>query len=315
MPGKVLGMEETLVSLIKGISSFVWGPFCLIPLLLLTGLYLTLRLRGLQFVRLGNALWAALVLRKEPGAQGDISHFQALMTALAATVGTGNIAGVATAVSLGGPGALLWMWVTGLLGMATKYSEALLSVQFRQLDARGEQCGGPMYYLAKGVHPPAMGRTLGALFAALSAIASFGIGNMVQSNSVAEALAGSFGVTPATTGMVAAVLAGAVIIGGIRWIGRFAGIFVPLMIAAYLVASASFSCAMRASFRPRSASCCRRPFPGRRLSRASPAPPCARRFVMGLRAVSSPMNPGLVRRESRRLPLKLTSRCARLWCP
>jgi AGCS family alanine or glycine:cation symporter len=217
-------------------SDFVWGPFLLIPLLLLTGLYLTLRLGGLQFRQLGPALWVALVVRRERGAEGDISHFQALMTALAATVGTGNIVGVATAIAAGGPGALFWMWMTGLVGMATKYSEALLSVKFRTTDRRGEQAGGPMYYLARGIRWAGLGRVLGAAFALFAAVAAFGIGNMVQTNSVADAIQVSFGAPEWLTGAVIAVALAAVIIGGIRSIGRFTGFFVPLMIVTYMAA-------------------------------------------------------------------------------
>jgi AGCS family alanine or glycine:cation symporter len=186
--------------LVDQISGFVWGPWLLIPLLLTTGLVLTIALRGLQFRKLWHALYLGLVVRTEHGADGDISHFQALMTALAATVGTGNIVGVAGAIALGGPGALFWMWITGLVGMATKYSEALLSVRFRTTDHRGEQAGGPMYYLANGVAWRALGRVLGGSFALFAAVAAFGIGNM-----------------------------------GIRSIGRFTGFFVPVMIVVYML--------------------------------------------------------------------------------
>lgn len=221
---------------IQKIADFVWGPYFLVPLLLLTGLYLTLRLRGFQFRALWHSLYLAFVVRKEPGAEGDISHFQALMTALAATVGTGNIAGVATAIALGGPGALFWMWMTGLVGMATKYSEALLSVRYRITDERGEQAGGPMYYLTRAIGGP-VGRALGTLFALFAAIAAFGIGNMVQSNSVADALRHSFGVPMWVSGVVIATMTAAVILGGIRSIGRFTSFFVPLMILTYMVGS------------------------------------------------------------------------------
>ncbi len=223
------------------ISDFVWGPFLLVPLLLITGFYLTLRLRGLQFRELWHSLWLALVVRKERGAEGDISHFQALMTALAATVGTGNIVGVATAIAAGGPGALFWMWMTGLVGMATKYSEAILSVRFRETDEKGEQIGGPMYYLDRGVGGP-LGKLLGVLFAIFASIAAFGIGNMVQSNAVSNAVsnsAASFGLSihPGVIGVVLAVLAGSVILGGIKSIGRFAGTFVSAMIVLYMAAA------------------------------------------------------------------------------
>jgi AGCS family alanine or glycine:cation symporter len=218
-------------------SDFVWGPYLLIPLLLFTGFFLTIRLRGIQFTQLWHSLWLALVVRKEKDAEGDISHFQALMTALAATVGTGNIVGVAGAIALGGPGALFWMWMTGLVGMATKFSEALLSVKYRVVDERGEQSGGPMYYLSRGIELGPLGPILGWLFALFAAVAAFGIGNMVQSNSVADAIFTSFGVPKWQTGLAIAILAGAVILGGIKSIGRFTGVFVPLMIVAYMLGS------------------------------------------------------------------------------
>lgn len=229
---------ETVIQLLGQISSFVWGPLFLVPLLLLTGLYLTIRLKGLQFRELWHSLWLALVVRKEHGAEGDISHFQALMTALAATVGTGNIVGVATAIAAGGPGALFWMWVTGLVGMATKYSEALLSVHFRTVDERGEQIGGPMYYLERGVGGP-VGKVLGVAFALFASVAAFGIGNMVQSQAVSDAISNSaqtfgFSIHPGVVGFVVAVLAALVILGGIKSIGKFTGTFVPLMIVLYM---------------------------------------------------------------------------------
>ena len=225
---------ENLNEIVGKLSSFIWGPYLLIPLLLLTGLYLTIILRGLQFTKLWRSLWLAFVVRTERDAEGDISHFQALMTALAATVGTGNIVGVATAIALGGPGAVFWMWMTGLVGMATKYSEALLSVKYRVVDARGQQSGGPMYYLSRGIANRPLGRTLGFLFALFAAVAAFGIGNMVQSNSVADAINVSFGVPTWITGLIIAVLAGAVILGGIKSIGNFTAVFVPVMILAYM---------------------------------------------------------------------------------
>ena len=222
-------------------SSFVWGPLFLVPLLLLTGLYLTVRLRGLQFQQLPHALWLGLVVRREPDAEGDITHFQALMTALAATVGTGNIVGVATAIAAGGPGALFWMWMTGLVGMATKYSEALLSVRFRTTDARGEQSGGPMYFLEHGVGHRT-GRWLARAFALFAAAAAFGIGNMVQSNAISLAVANSAGtfalsVHPGVVGLAVAVVAALVILGGIRSIGRITATLVPLMILVYVTAT------------------------------------------------------------------------------
>jgi AGCS family alanine or glycine:cation symporter len=225
-------MERIQLS-IAAISSLVWG----VPMLLLilgTGVYLTWILRGIQFRELGHSLWLALVKRKEEGAEGDISHFQALMTALAATVGVGNIAGVATAIAAGGPGALFWMWITGLVGMATKYSEAVLGVRYREVDGRGQMAGGPMYYLRNGLGGKP-GAVLGFLFALFAAFAAFGIGNMVQSNSVADALQSTFDVRPFWTAITIAVLAGCVILGGIRWIGRVTGFFVPIMIVFYML--------------------------------------------------------------------------------
>ena len=143
-----------LTTILDEISGFVWGPFFLIPLLLGAGLYLTIRLGGIQFTKLIPALSLGIIKRKDAGSEGDISQFQALTTALAATIGTGNIVGVATALAIGGPGALFWMWVTGLVGMASKYSEAYLGVRFRGTDTAGEKSGGPQYYLERGIKGP-----------------------------------------------------------------------------------------------------------------------------------------------------------------
>jgi AGCS family alanine or glycine:cation symporter len=224
------GEVETLLIRVR---DAVWGV-PLIVLLVGTGLYLTLLLRGLQFRQLGHSLYLALIKRREEGAEGDISHFQALMTALAATVGTGNIVGVATAISAGGPGALFWMWVTGLVGMATKYSEAVLGVRFRETDPRGEKLGGPMFYLERGIQMRGLGKTLAVAFALFATIASFGIGNGVQSQAVADAINHSFGAPHYLVGLVVAGLAASVILGGIKSIGRFTGVFVPTMIILYM---------------------------------------------------------------------------------
>jgi alanine or glycine:cation symporter, AGCS family len=223
-------MEDVL----GDVAGFVWGPWLLIPLLLLTGLYLTIVLKALQFHKLGYALWLALIKRKEEGAEGDISHYQALAVALAATIGVGNIAGVATAIFLGGPGALLWMWITGLVGMATKYSEAFLGVKYRRVDAKGEQSGGPQFYLSEGIKGP-LGSILAIFFAIAAAIAAFGIGNMVQSNTVAASIEAEFGVAAWITGIILTVGAGIVILGGIKWIGRFTALFVPFMAITYIL--------------------------------------------------------------------------------
>ena len=221
----------TLDALVGKINSFAWGPPMLI-LLVGTGFWLTIALRGLQFTKLGHSLYLALVKRKEETDQpGDITHFQALMTALSATVGTGNIAGVATAIAVGGPGALFWMWITGLVGMATKYSEAILAVKYRIVDDNGEMAGGPMYYISKGLNLP----WLGVLFAIFASVAAFGIGNMVQSNSVADAVHATFNISPVITGLVLMALSAAVILGGIKSIGRVTSILVPIMIVFYSV--------------------------------------------------------------------------------
>ena len=212
------------------VGALAWGPPMLI-LLVGTGFYLTISLRGLQFRRLWYSLWLALVRRTEDTDQpGDITHFQALMTALSATVGTGNIAGVATAIAAGGPGALFWMWVTGLVGMATKYSEAVLAVKYRVTDEKGEMCGGPMYYITNGLG----WKWLGTLFAVFASIAAFGIGNMVQSNSVADAVHATFSIPFYATGIILMIFTALVVLGGIKSIGRITGVVVPVMIVFYV---------------------------------------------------------------------------------
>jgi AGCS family alanine or glycine:cation symporter len=226
-------MQEKLLEILSSLSGFVWG-LPLIVLLLGTGIYLTIILRGIQFRALLPALYLALIKRKDDGdPEGDISQFQALMTALSATVGVGNIAGVATAIAVGGPGALFWMWVTGLLGMATKYSEAVLAVKYRETDKLGTMSGGPMYYISKGLGL----KWLGMLFAVFASIAAFGIGNMVQSNSVADALGEAFGIPLWITGAVLCIGTGLVIVGGIKSIARATSAIVPIMIALYLSGS------------------------------------------------------------------------------
>ena len=227
---------EDLSTLLGDISGVIWGPFVLIPLLLGTGLYLTIRLGGIQFIKLAASLKLGLIKRKDAGAEGDVSQFQALTTALAATVGTGNIVGVATAIGIGGPGALFWMWVTGLLGMASKYSEAYLGVRFRGTDAAGEKSGGPQYYLERGIKGP-FGKFLALFFAIAATIACFGIGNMTQGNSIAANLDNSFNVSPWVTGTVLTVLSLVVLVGGIKSIGRVTAGFVPVMIVFYIAAA------------------------------------------------------------------------------
>jgi AGCS family alanine or glycine:cation symporter len=217
---------ESLSHFISEASSFIWG----VPMLVLlvgTGLFLTIRLKGLQFRALAHAF--RLIFKSEEAAKGEISHFAALMTALAATVGIGNIVGVATAITFGGPGAVFWMWITGLVGMATKYSEAVLAVKYRQEGENGMK-GGPMYYLAHGAKMP----KLGMAFAFFTVIASFGIGNMTQSNAVANVLELQLGMPTWVSGLILLTLTSFVILGGIRSIGRVTSLLVPFMIAIYI---------------------------------------------------------------------------------
>ncbi|MDO5635027.1 MAG: sodium:alanine symporter family protein [Micrococcus sp.] len=228
---------ESLTGFLDTLSGIIWGPFVLIPLLAITGFYLTVRLGLIQFVRLGAGLRLGLLRRKDDAtAEGDISQFQALTTALAATVGTGNIVGVATAIGLGGPGALFWMWVTGVLGMASKYAEAFLGVRYRTTDATGAKSGGPQYYLERGIKGP-LGKFLGLFFSIAALLACFGIGNMTQSNSIAANVESSFGVDTLVTAIVLAVLTLAVLVGGIKSIGKVTAGFVPVMIIFYVGAA------------------------------------------------------------------------------
>ncbi|MDP1682365.1 MAG: sodium:alanine symporter family protein [Burkholderiales bacterium] len=220
---------QAIESLVSTLSGWVWGPPMLI-LLVGTGLYLTILLKGMQFRALPHAF--KLIFQKDHGHAGDISHFAALMTALAATVGIGNIVGVATAITLGGPGAVFWMWMTGLVGMATKYAEAVLAVKYREHGEHGMR-GGPMYYLAKGANLP----TLAWFFALFTALAAFGIGNMTQANAVAGIFQSTFNIDPWITGVTLMLLTGLVILGGIRSIGRFTSFLVPFMIVGYIAAS------------------------------------------------------------------------------
>lgn len=223
---------ESFIQVLDKIDSIIWG----VPLLVLlvgTGLWLTINLRGIQFTTLFYSLYLALIKRKEEGdeGEGDITHFQALMTALSATVGTGNIAGVATAIAIGGPGAMFWMWVTGLVGMATKYAEAVLAVKYREKDKNGDMCGGPMYYITNGLG----WKWMGTMFAFFAAIAAFGIGNMVQSNSVADAVHTTFNIPVGVTGLILMFFVGIVIVGGIKSIGKVTSVLVPIMIVFYVI--------------------------------------------------------------------------------
>lgn len=219
-----------MVEFLEQVSGFVWGP----PLLILivgTGLYLTFRLGFVQIFALPTALVNAFSKRKQDKlSDGDISHYQALTTQMAATIGTGNIVGVATAVLAGGPGAVFWMWIMAIFGMATKYAEAVLAVKYRVKDANGQMAGGPMYYLERGLKQ----KWLAVAFAIFGSIAAFGIGNMVQGNAVSAAAESSFNVPPWVTGIIITVITGLVILGGIKSIGRVTAFFVPIMALFYL---------------------------------------------------------------------------------
>ena len=224
-------MGEWFADITAELSGFVWG-LPLIIFLVGTGLFLTIRLSFFSFRMLPHSL-KMLFTKQDDKSAGDISHFQAVMTALAATVGTGNVVGVATAVVIGGPGAVFWMWMTALVGMATKYAEGILGVKYRQKNAKGEMSGGPMYYLEHGLGQKWLG-VLFAFFAVFAAI--FGIGNMIQANAASGVALDVFNIPTWLTGVIMAVLIGLVLLGGIRSIGRTAGILVPFMIVFYLVA-------------------------------------------------------------------------------
>jgi AGCS family alanine or glycine:cation symporter len=223
-------MLEWLNNMITALNAIVWGPVMLV-LILGTGLYL---MGGLYLIPLRKLPRAFQLLWKgrDGAGEGEISPFNALMTSLSATIGTGNIAGVATAIFLGGPGALFWMWMTALVGMATKYSEAVLAVRYRETDDEGNHVGGPMYYIKNGLGKK--WKWLGTLFAFFAVIAGFGIGNTVQSNSVADVMQATFNIPPLFTGAMLSILVFSVLIGGIRRIADVAGKIVPLMAVMYL---------------------------------------------------------------------------------
>ncbi len=226
---------QTLSDLITALNGIVWGPLMLV-LILGTGLYLMFGLAFMPLRKVGPAFILLWQGRKGQG-EGDIAPFNALMTSLSATIGTGNIAGVATAIFLGGPGALFWMWCTALVGMATKYAEAVLAVKYREVDSHGMHIGGPMFYIKNGLK--SHWAWLGTSFAVFGAIAGFGIGNTIQANSVADVMHTTFDVPPLATGIILAVLAGLVLLGGIKRIANVAGKLVPLMALSYLVAGVS----------------------------------------------------------------------------
>lgn len=223
-------MLETLASYNSWLNGYVWG-LPLIILLMGTGVLLTVLTGGAQFRYLPFALKEVLgKLRQGGGGEGSVRPFQAVATALASTVGVGNIAGVATAISIGGPGALFWLWVSGILGMCTKYAEIVVALHYREKDSDGTMRGGAMYILKNGLGLP----WLGGIFALLTALAAFGIGNMVQANSVADVLRSSLAIPTWITGIVLVVITAMVILGGIKRIGAVAEYLVPFMALLYL---------------------------------------------------------------------------------
>ena len=223
---------QQLLAFERALNGYVWGGPMII-LLMGTGLLLTVLTGFVQFRRLRRALDEVIghMFARGGRAAGSVTPFQAVATALASTVGVGNIAGVATAIAIGGPGALFWLWISGILGMCTKYAEIVVAFEYREPDESGTMRGGAMYSLKKGLGLP----WLGSIFALLTALAAFGIGNMVQANSVAGSLRESFGISPVATGIALVVLTAVVIIGGIKRIGEFTSVLVPFMAALYLI--------------------------------------------------------------------------------
>jgi len=225
-------MFEQIIDTMRDV---IWGPGML-TLLLGTGIYLTIGLKGISITKIPYAFKQLFKGRKGSG-EGEISPFNALMTALSSTVGTGNIVGVATAIALGGPGALFWMWCAAVIGLATKYAEAVLAVHYRETDVLGKKVGGPMYYIKNGLGEN--WRWLGMLFAFFGALAGFGLANTVQSNAVSQILESNFHVPTLVSGLVMSILVGVVLLGGIKRIAEVAGKLVPLMAVIYLLATMS----------------------------------------------------------------------------
>jgi AGCS family alanine or glycine:cation symporter len=218
---------ETVNDFFSALSTFIWG-WPMVIMLLGTHLYLTIRLRFPQ-----RKLWTAIRLsvKRDKDSDGDVSQFGALATALAATIGTGNIVGVATAIALGGPGAVLWCWLTGIFGISTKYAEGLLAIKYRVKTEDGRMLGGPMYALERGLG----WKWLAVLFALFTAVASFGIGNTVQANSISLLVHETFHISPYITGAVICALTAVVVIGGVKWIANVCTAFVPFMAIFYVI--------------------------------------------------------------------------------
>lgn len=226
-----------LEKIVSAIDDVVWGPYMLV-FLVGTGIFLTIRLKFLPWRNLWYAIKSVFAKSNDAGGgKGDISPFQSLMTALAATIGTGNIAGVATALVSGGAGAIVWMWVSALFGLSTKYAESVLAVKYREVNSAGEMVGGPMYALKNGLKNKTLGLILAVAFSLFAVLASFGIGNMTQANSISNAVNTSFGVPLWVSGLVMVALCFAVLLGGIKSIGRVCGVIVPVMAIFYIVAA------------------------------------------------------------------------------
>lgn len=229
---------ETFGQILTKVDDFVWGPVMLI-LLVGTGIFLTIRTGFLPWRNLPYAIKSTLskeARQKKDGGEGDISPFSALTTALAATIGTGNIVGVATAMVSGGPGALVWMWISAAFGLTSKFSECMLAIKYREVNEKGEMSGGPMYTMKKAFKNTTLGSVLGWLFALFAVIASFGIGNMTQANSISEALNSTFHISPIITGVVITILALVIIVGGIKYISKVSSVVVPFMAIFYIIA-------------------------------------------------------------------------------
>ena len=227
---------EALSNILTAIDDFVWGPVMLI-LLVGTGIFLTIRTKALCWRNLPYAV--SNVLSKEARQKkgdGDVSPFSALTTALAATIGTGNIVGVATAMVSGGPGALVWMWISAAFGITSKFSECMLAIKYREVNERGEMSGGPMYTMKKALKHKKLGAVLGWFFALFAVFASFGIGNLTQANSISTALTATYNVPSYITGIIITILALVIIIGGIKSISKVSQVVVPLMAVFYIVA-------------------------------------------------------------------------------
>ena len=227
---------ERFAEIVSKVDDFVWGPVMLV-LLVGTGIFLTFRTRFLTWRNLGYALKSTLSkeARTKSRGEGDVSPFSALTTALAATIGTGNIVGVATAMVSGGPGALVWMWISAAFGLTSKFSECMLAIKYREVNEKGEMSGGPMYTMKKGLKNKKLGAVLAWFFALFAVIASFGIGNMTQGNSISGAIKATFHVPTGVTGIVITVLSLLIIVGGIKSISKVSSVVVPGMAIFYVI--------------------------------------------------------------------------------